>query len=62
MTKVTLKRDKETKNKIRFSNDPSEPISGSLYVNKASAGDLQELTIEVPVTIKTEAPAAPAAA
>jgi hypothetical protein len=55
MTTITLKRDKETKNKIRFSNDPSEPISGSLYVSKEAAGDKQSLTINVPVDLPVAA-------
>lgn len=44
---ITLKRDKETKNKIRFSNDPSEKISGSIYVDKETAGDKTEIKVTI---------------
>jgi hypothetical protein len=57
MRNITLKRDKETKNKIRFSNDPAEAISGSLYVSKELAGSLAEIKL----AITTPEPSAPVA-
>lgn len=47
---ITLKRDKETKNKIRFSNDATEAISGSLYVAKELIGDQQSITVSFQIT------------
>lgn len=43
---VTLTKDKETKNKIRFSNDPSEPVSGSLYLAKELVGTVNAIKFE----------------
>lgn len=43
---VTLTKDKETKNKIRFSNDPSEAVSGSLYLAKELVGDVNAIKFE----------------
>lgn len=58
-TVVTFKRDKETKNKIRFSNDPSLPISGSFYVSKELAGTTSEIKLSVTLA---DIPATPAVA
>jgi hypothetical protein len=49
--KLTFTRDKETKNKIRFEEQPAAgkpPIIGTLYVAKWYAGTRQSLTVELP--------------
>lgn len=46
---LTFKRDKDTKNKIRYAEQADEPVVGSLYVVKAEAdklGDECTVTIE----------------
>lgn len=48
--KVTLqfKRDKDTKNKIRYAEQADEPVVGSLYVRKSDAEKLgDELTVTI---------------
>lgn len=49
MITITLKRDKETLNQIRFSTAKNSPITGSLYVPKEQAGDTAELKVPVPI-------------
>jgi hypothetical protein len=44
---ITLKRDKETKNKIRFSNESTAKVSGSIYVDKEVAGAATEITVVI---------------
>jgi hypothetical protein len=56
---VTFKKDKETTNKIRFSGEITDRISGSIYLLKTDAGDRTE--IKFPVSI-VEAPVAAAVA
>ncbi len=46
---VTFKKDKETTNKVRFSGQITDRVSGSVYLTKEDAGDLTE--IKFPVTI-----------
>lgn len=44
---ITLKREKETKNTVRFEEEApkgSPPIVGTLYVQKWAAGDAKEIT------------------
>ena len=43
---VTLIKDKETTNKVRFSQQKGD-VTGTLYLDKAKAGDKTELKIEV---------------
>jgi len=47
---ITLTKDKETKNKIRFSNEPTDAISGSLYIAKELVGNVNaiQFAIELP--------------
>lgn len=52
-TTLTFTRTKETDKKIRFDAPQGGVVTGSLYITKADAGDLQSL----PVTIGDEAAA-----
>jgi hypothetical protein len=48
--KVKFKREKETKNTVRFQEVEEKgkpPVIGSLYLQKWFAGDRDELTIEI---------------
>lgn len=48
--KVKFKREKETKNTIRFQEVEEKgkpPVIGTLYVQRWFAGDRDELTIEI---------------
>lgn len=45
---VTFKKDKETKNKVRFANQEGDVV-GTLYVSKEAAGEKTEITVEVTV-------------
>ena len=44
--KVTLKKDKETTNKVRFTQQEG-PVVGTLYLSKEAAGEKAEITIIV---------------
>jgi hypothetical protein len=47
---VTFVREKETKNTVRFQEEPEAgqpPVVGSLYVAKWYAGDAQRLTVTI---------------
>jgi len=43
---VTFKKDKETTNKVRFNLQDGDVV-GTIYLNKNSAKDLTEITVEV---------------
>lgn len=48
--KVKFKREKETKNTVRFQEVEEKgkpPVIGTMYVQKWAAGDLNELTVEI---------------
>lgn len=49
MITITLKRDKETLNQIRFSAVKNSPVTGSLYVPKEQAGETTEIKVAVPI-------------
>ena len=44
MDAITFTRDKETQNKIRFTSTEGA-VTGSLYVDKAEAGEKQTITV-----------------
>jgi hypothetical protein len=43
---VTFKKDKETKNKVRFANQEGDVV-GTIYLDLNNAKDLTEITVEV---------------
>jgi hypothetical protein len=48
--KVNFKREKDTKNTVRFQEVEEKgkpPVIGTLYVQKWFAGDRNELTVEI---------------
>jgi hypothetical protein len=57
---ITLTRDKETKNKIRFSNEATEAISGSLYIAKELVGEVNaiQFSFELPTVVTAPTPVA----
>lgn len=54
----TFNRDKETKNKIRFTAAPDSTVQGSIYIDKSTAGDAQTAQVTVETTEPAAAPAA----
>lgn len=61
---VTFTRTKETKTRIRFDangNDKAEtPVTGSLYIRKDVAGEVQTFSFDVELADPAPAAAAPA--
>ena len=43
---VTFKKDKETLNKVRFSNQEGDAV-GTIYLSKEQAGDKTEIKVTV---------------
>ena len=49
--KVVFKKEKETKNTIRYEEQPEQgkpPVIGTLYVQRWFAGDRETIEIEIP--------------
>ncbi len=47
---ITFLKEKETKNTVRFQEQPAEgkpPVIGSLYVQKWYAGNREKITIQI---------------
>ena len=47
---LTFSKEKETKNTVRYNEDPStehSPVIGTLYVQKWYAGSAQKLTVTI---------------